>query len=234
VQKIEPFEYALNTEPSFQRGFFMIRNKINPYAMSVGIPGGMNYAYDLSTYTILSAWRGKYIDVSNMWTDRGETQREIPLGTPVEFHNKPNMTKLLDSNDDWPDTVSVDNNMYTNRGYRIDEKGLPVFMYTYETAAVEDYIFPSPDKSGFTRSINVQFNGIDDQLYFLIGSGKMIEQLSNGCYAIDEKAYYIESITGLDAKNVKLVKSKNGMQNLLLVLTPANNSNLRFSYSLIW
>lgn len=231
VQKIEPFEYALEGEPAFQRGFLKVGDKINPYAMAVGIPGGMNYAYDLSAYTMLSAWRGKYIDVSNMWTERGEAQQEIPLGTPVELLSKPNIAKLADAEDDWPDTVSVDNNMYTNRGYRIDEKGLPVFMYTYEDASIEDYIIPSPDRTGFTRTVKATFNESADKIYFLLASGTIIEQLPNGTYAIDDKKYYIESITGIDPKNIQLVKTKEGVSNLLLRLT---GSSAGFNYSLIW
>ncbi len=57
--------------------------------MAIGIPGGINYAYDMNTYSLLSAWRGRFIDVSNMWTSRGESQRELPLGTVLELSGTP-------------------------------------------------------------------------------------------------------------------------------------------------
>jgi hypothetical protein len=234
VDKIEPFEYAMAGEPAFQRGFLKVGNKIKPYAIAVGIPGEMNYAYDLSAYTLLSAWRGKYIDVSNMWTDRGETQREIPLGTAVEFVDKPNLVKLSNSSDAWPDTVSVDNNMYSKRGYRIDEKGMPVFMYSYENANVEDYITPSTDKTGFVRTLKANFEGTSENIYYLLASGATIEQLPNGAFAIDDKKYYIESISGIDMKNVQVVKAKNGASNLLLRLPSSSGSTVSFNYSLVW
>jgi hypothetical protein len=231
VTKIEPFEYVLEGEPAFQRGFMKIGDRINPYAIAVGIPGGMNYAYDLNAYTMLSAWRGRYIDVSNMWTERGETQREVPLGTPVELLSKPNLFRLSNANDDWPDTVSIANNMYANRGYRIDEKGVPVFMYSSQGASIEDYIVPSLDKTGFVRTVKATFNESPDQIYFLLASADIIEQLPNGAYAIDDKKYYIESITGIDPKNIQLVKTNSGVSNLLLRLTGASAG---FNYSLIW
>lgn len=233
VHKIEPFEYLLAADPAFQRGFLKVGNKINPYAIAVGIPGGMNYAYDLSAYTLISAWRGRYIDVSNMWTDRGETQREIPLGTAVEFVDKPNFVELSNPSDDWPDTVSVDNNIYAKRGYRIDEKGLPVFMYSYKNANIEDYITPSSDKTGFVRTIKVNFEGTTENTYYLLASGGVIEQLPNGAYAIDDKKYYIESISGIDLKNVQVVKAKNGSSNLVLRFPSLSGSTV-FNYSLVW
>lgn len=233
VQPIEPFEYELQGEPAFQRGFFKLDDKIYPYAMSVGIPGGMNYAYDLSTYSVLSAWRGKYIDVSNMWTDRGETQREIPLGTPVKLIDKPNFFKLPDVSDEWPDTVSVDDNIYTKRGYRIDEKGFPVFIYTYDNASVEDYIIPD-GKTGLVRTITATFTQQADDNYFLLASADLIEQLPDGSYAIDDKKYYVNPLSGIDIKYLQLVRSKGGQYNLLLRLPATAGNTISFNYSIVW
>ena len=232
-KEIEPFEYKLENEPTFQRGFFKSGEKINPYAIAVGIPGGINYAYDLSTYAPLSVWRGKYIDVSNMWTDRGESQREIPLGTPVDFDSRPNLAALESLEDAWPDTVSVDNNVYTNRGYRIDEKGLPVFLYQFGNASAEDYFEPSADKSALIRKVKISFTGSGKDLYFLLATGRKIEKLANGSYAVDDKRFYIEDISGIDLKNIQAFTSKTGY-NLVVAVTVGNGSSTSFHYSLIW
>lgn len=182
-----PLEYTLQQEPAYQRGFFMHHGKIDPYTMSVGMPGGLNYAYDLS------AWRGKYIDVSNMWTDRGETQREVPLGGLVEFAGKPPLTELSKAEDTWPYTVVVDTNMYTNRTYKIEDNGMPLFLYSYKSMSVTDYIAPLPDRSGLVRKVSVTKH--DPNVYWLPASGRLIEKLPDGAYAIDDKEYYIESIS---------------------------------------
>ncbi len=227
---ISPFEYALeNNEPLFQRGFFMHRGKIDPYTMSVGIPGGLNYAYDLNARSLLSAWRGKYIDVSNMWTERGETQREIPLGGLVEFDGKPPVTELSNAEGAWPDTVVVDNNMYTNRGYSIQENGLPVFQYSYKSTAVEDFISAAPDKSGLIRKVTIKQPGAN--LYWMLGSGKMIEKLPDGTYAIDDKQYYLAAPQGIDEKRLQIVKKSDDLYELLC---PVSGSQSTFSYSIIW
>lgn len=230
VAEIEPFEYMVKEEPVFQRGFFKIGNTINPYAMAVGIPGGMNYVYDLNTYSMLSVWRGKFIDVSNMWTDRGETQREIPLGMTVELISKPN---LLSTNPEgaWPDTMSADGSLYSNRGYRINEMGLPVFTYQYNDIIVEDSLTVLTDSSGLTRSLKLKRNGKGENAYFLLASANLIETLPDGAYAVDDKKYYIGSIKGIDPKNIRLVKAANGISNLVLQL-PSGSAN--FNYSLIW
>lgn len=233
VKEIPAFEYVLEGEPAYQRGFFKHHNKINPYTIAVGIPGGMSYAYDLSTYNLLSAWRGNYIDVSNMWTERGETQRALPLGTPVEFSGKPALAKNAGA-DTWPDTVAVDDNMYSNRSYRIDEKGMPVFHYAYQNAAVEDFLMPTPDKTGLLRKVHITFSGAADQLYFLLASGHDIKILPNGAYGVDDKQYYLEAINGVDTKTIKILDEATGLQNLVVPLKAVQGTSIDFNYSLIW
>ena len=226
---IPPMEYALQyNEPLFQRGFFLHKGKIDPYTMSVGIPGGLNYAYDLSACTLLSAWRGKYVDVSNMWESRGETQREVPLGGLIEFDGKPAMSELSKPDADWPDTVNVDNNMYSSRGYRIADNGLPVFQYAYKTASVEDEISAATDKSGLVRKITVRQPGAN--LYWLLASGKQIEKLPDGTYAIDNKQYYLGAPHGIDPRQLQVIKKSDDRYELLCPVS----SSTTFSYSIIW
>lgn len=230
---IPPFEYVLKGEPAYQRGFVMHRGVVNPYAMAVGIPGGVNYAYDLNRYTLLSAWHGRYIDVSNMWTERGETQEAIPLGTTVSFIAKPALVQLPNPQQSWPDTMAVDDNLFTNRGYAINEQGLPVFNYTLGAVQVTDLLQPTADGAGLERKL--QFTGAAGakDLYFLVASGKLIEQLPNGAYAVDDKQFYIETLKGVAADRLLLVKNDGGQQ-LLLPLSALNPAAPQFAYSLIW
>lgn len=232
--ELEPFEYVVNKEPGIQRGFFTHHGKVNTYTMSVGTPGGLNYAYDMSTCNLLSVWRGKFIDVSNMWTDRGESQMEIPLGTPLELAGIPPVLQLNDEEDVWIDTVQADNNIYTARGYRLDDAGLPVFLYTYKNVKIEDQISPTENKEGFIRKITTTFEQPLTNCYFLLGCGTRVEKLPNSGYAIDDKEYYIEPAAGVDESKLSVVKAKNGRYELLYPLSGEVNQVRHFSYSIIW
>jgi hypothetical protein len=235
VHPIEPFEYIPGRKALVQRAFFTHHDKVNPYTMCVGVPEGLNYAFDLSTYSILSVWHGKFIDVGNMWLSRGESQMAIPLGAALELSGVPPISQLTDSRDPWIDTVDVINNRYSKRGYRIDASGLPVFTYTYNGLTVEDYLHPSESTAGWERSVTLNTNSSEDlkNIFFLLGSGKFIERLPNGEYAIDDKKYYISAISGIDEKNL-LIEKKNDRYELLLPVNVSPEAPLKFNYSIIW
>lgn len=232
TSEVEPLELVVKNEPILQRGFLMHQNTSNPYATSVGIPGGVNYAYDLNTYSLLNLWHGKYIDVSNMWRERGEKQLEIPLGASLQLQGLPTVAILSDEDAAWPDSVSPDNNAYTNRGYKLNSTGLPVFFYTLNKVNVEDKLEPTTDKAGLMREISFQFNEPSEKVYCLLTSGKKIEKLPNGSYAIDEKNYYLENILSQGAKPI-IRKSSNGDYQMLLQINP-NTKHAKVKYSIIW
>ena len=235
VPPIEPMEYVPERKPLIQRGFFTHHRKVNPYTMCVGVPGRLNYAYDLSTYSILSVWHGEFIDVGNMWRSRGESQMAIPLGATLELSGVPAVLKLADSKDAWIDTVDVINNRYSKRGYRIEPSGLPVFTYAYGDLLVADYMHPDQNMEGWERSVTLAANTSvsAENIFFLFGSGGLIEKLPNGDYAIDDKEYYISAIDGIDEKSLIIEKKKDRYE-LLLPLRLSSGSNLKFNYSIIW
>jgi hypothetical protein len=235
VHAIEPFEYMPGNKAVVQRAFFTHHGKINPYTMCVGVPEGLNYAFDLSTYSILSVWNGKFIDVGNMWLSRGESQMAMPLGAALELSGVPSVSQLADSKDPWIDTVDVVNNPFSKRGYRIDTSGLPVFTYTYNGLALEDYLHPGENTAGWERSVALKTNSSEnmEDIFFLLGSGKFIERLPNGEYAIDDKKYYISAISGIDEKNLIIEKKKDRYE-LLLPVTVSPEAPLKFNYSIIW
>jgi hypothetical protein len=235
VHPIEPFEYVPDRKAVVQRAFFTHHGKVNPYTMCVGVPEGLNYAFDLSTYSILSVWHGKFIDVGNMWLSRGESQMAIPLGAALELSGVPPVSQLADSKDPWIDTVDVINNRYSKRGYRIDVSGLPAFTYAYNGLTIEDYLQPGEDKAGWVRHVTVtsKSSASTENTFFLMGSGKFIERLPNGEYAIDDKKYYISAIGGVDEKNLIIEKKKDRYE-LLLPVTVGQEAPLKFNYSIIW
>lgn len=231
-EHIDPLEYVVSTEPGIQRGFFEHHNKINTYTMTVGIPGGLNYAYDLNAYSLLSVWRGRFIDVSNMWTSRGESQRELPLGAVLELSGIPSVQSLADIKDVWQDTVAADKSPYTGRGYRIDADGLPVFRYTLNGASIEDSWKAAPGGAGLVRTVTVSNAADVKDVYFMLGNGSKVEKLPQGGYAIDDKAYYLTPQG--DTKDVQIITARDGRSALVLPLAGAAGKHLSFQYTILW
>lgn len=228
IEEIAPLmEYPVKEAPVVQRGFMEHHGKVNTYSMAVGMPGGMNYAYDMVNYSPLMVWRGRYLDIAEMWHERGEKQLERPLGAPLELAGTPCIAELSSSGAAWPDSIRDDSSSYTNRGYQL-RKGLPVFLYTLRQWSVEDHFYPRGDGRGLVREVAVHNNGgTNGNAWWLMASGGIIEKLPNGNYAVDDKQYYIET-----AMMPEIVKDK-GQYRLVLPLK-ADSKTTNIHYSIIW
>ncbi|WP_026631432.1 PA14 domain-containing protein [Dyadobacter alkalitolerans] len=235
-ERFEPLEYEVRNKPAIQRGFMMYRNEINPYTASVGIPAstsakeksGNNYAYDMKRYNVLAAWHGRFIDVSNMWTERGEKQLEIPLGAKLELAQKPLLASLISSEAPWPDSAQTAEGVFTNRGYKLTNNGLPIYFYTLNGTTVEDLIHIGNDNAGLTREIKTASKP-GTTAYILLAEGSVIEQTNGGGYAVDDKSYYIEN---LETGGVKpILRRDDGRQQVIL---PVQKDTLTIKYDIIW
>jgi len=228
VEASPEMEYQLKGTAAVQRGFMEHKHKVDPYSIAVGAPGGINYAYDLVNYSPLMAWHGHYIDVAEMWHERGEKQLARPLGAPLEFAGIPCIAELSAKDAAWPDSIREDSSSYTNRGYKLLPNNLPVFFYTLHSWSVEDYLHPRGDGKGLEREVTITGNnsGNNANAYWLMGSGGLIEKLPDGSYAIDDKHYYIET-----QDKPEIVESK-GWYRLVLPLQAGKTTNIH--YSIIW
>ncbi|GEO04367.1 hypothetical protein AAE02nite_20310 [Adhaeribacter aerolatus] len=222
---------TVKKEPILQRGFMLHQQGKNAYAMAVGMPGGINFAYDLNAYTPLSAWHGNFLDVGLMWVERGEKQLAQPLGPELQFSGLPTITTLSGQEAAWPDTVHPDSSPYAKKGYQLRPNGLPAFFYNIANVSVEDYIAPTAAHEGLTRELTVKSGNTREPIYLLLASGGDIQLLPNGNYAVDNKRYYLEDI---QSGNIKpILRTSNGQTQLLLPL-PASANSTQVKYSIIW
>ena len=221
-------EYRVTNEPVTQRGFMRHHGKVDPYSMAVGIPGGLNYAYDMVNYSPLMAWHGRFIDVAEMWHERGEKQLAKPMGAILELAGVPCIAALSSPDAAWPDSIREDSSSYTNRGYRLLPNGLPVFFYTLHQWQVEDQLSPREDGKGLNRDVTITTQqGAKGNAYWLMASGGLIEKLRDGSYAVDDKSYYIE------ADGAPRIQQDNDQYRLLLPL-PSGAGTVKIHYSIIW
>jgi hypothetical protein len=63
-------------EPMMIRGFFQHKDSVKTHTVGVGEASGSSFAYDLQQGTLLSIWRGGFLDTSPMWRQRGETHSQ--------------------------------------------------------------------------------------------------------------------------------------------------------------
>jgi len=198
--------------PEMIRSFMNHNNKKLTHVVSVGDPAQVHYAYDLLQGGILQAWKGDFLNTTDMWHERGEPQTATPLGAPIVLAgNCPIYEKPLTK-----DSIAD----YQYKGYTLSA-GLPTFAYAYKALSIKDRI--QPEGKGLKRSITVSGDG-KEKTMIRVAQGSSITPLGKGLYSIGNQAYFVQLAPGLYPK----IENYLGQQVLLL---PAGET---IQYQLIW
>ena len=131
----------------------------------------------------------------------------------------------------WPDSVSLEDDAFQNKGYELTESGLPAYLYEMEGALVRDIITPDTVQHGLKRELHIQFEEPLNQMYCLLAEGSQIEKLPDGSYAVDNKSYYLQPYEMGTGK--PMIKTVGNQQQLILPLL-ASESPLKINYGIIW
>ncbi len=218
--KVDPVVVTPGLQPEIIRTFLMHGEKKLTHVLSVGSPDEINYSYDVKQGSVFQVWRGKFLDVTAAWWDRGWMQLGVPMGAPILFPNAPVAAVLADENTPWPDSVAFDD--MHNKGYRL-KKGVPVFAYAYHNMDIQDSIAFMENKEGIVRAITISSTGSSPMCR--IATGKRIEALGNGLFTVDDKSYYIK----IDEKYQPFVRNSAGKDEMLIRYTGAP-----VIYCMIW
>lgn len=221
AQTANPYVLTVGTKPYLLRSYLMFEGKKRTHVISVGTPEKVNYAYDLKTGALLQVWRGGFLDVTEMWKDRGEPQLAKPLGTALVLTGAPFLAVLKDKDAAWPDSIAFDD--LQNKGYVLGKDKMPAFEYTVYGTAVTDKIAVAAGSLQRT----VGFKDAQGSMYCRLAAGPAIEKQDNNLYVIAGKAYSIK-LTG-NAKPI--VRKTNDGQELLVPVAKGVSS---LTYSLIW
>jgi len=201
----------------------MFEGKKRTHVISVGTPEKVNYSYDLKQGALLQLWRGQFLDVTEMWKDRGEPQLAKPLGAVLPLTAAPAIAALADKQTAWPDSIAFDD--LQNKGYVLDKNKMLTFSYSSNGADVNDKIVVQSDGAAINRTISV--SNSKGPLYCRIAVGTSIEALKNNAYSIGNKVYTVK----LAAETKAFIrKTKNGEELLAPLATGADS----LTYSLIW
>jgi hypothetical protein len=208
-------EVKANAEPVLQRSFAFHLGKKKMYIIQVGDPAGVHYTYDLKQGAILQVWRGKFLDATQMWDNRGEPQTSEPLGLTVVQDGK---FPLVLAHQVQPDSTDL-----VYKGYRL-EAGRPVFMYEWPAAKlrVEDRIQPAGN--GFRRTLTlVGASPQKNDVEAVLATGHHLSILQNGLAS--QPGNFIE----WKGAAAELLKTASGSQQIRVPLTGA-----QLTYDLIW
>lgn len=208
-------EVKANAEPVLQRSFAFHQGKKKTHVIHVGEPAGLHYSYDLKQGAILQVWRGKFLDATQMWDNRGEPQTSEPLGLTVVQDGK---FPLVLAHQAQPDSTDL-----VYKGYRL-EAGLPIFMYEWPAAKlrVEDRIQPAGN--GLKRTLTlVGASPQKSDVEAVLATGHHLSILQNGL------ALQPGNFMEWKGATAELLKTAAGASQIRVPFTGA-----QFTYDLIW
>jgi hypothetical protein len=215
-------EVKANSEPVYQRSFTFHQGKKKTHVIHLGDPSGLSYSYDLKQGALLQTWKGKFLNATHMWLDRGEPQTAEPMGLNVVMDGK---FPLVLSSQAQPDSVDASKLVY--KGYKILH-GRPVYMYDWPAASlkVEDHINPNENGTGWLRTINlIGTSPQKSNIEVVVGNSPDVVEINAGLLALQGMGYYVQ---WAGAPAVILNTQAPGKQ----VRVPLQGNS--FTYQLIW
>ncbi len=178
-EKKPKLQVEVEEKPELLRGFVTYGDEKLTHAISVGMPSGVHYSYDLDKASLVKSWRGRFLDVTDMWRGRGQSQLSVPLNASIDFFNRGLLLDLKGEEE------------LRYLGYSIDQEGLPHFRYQIKDHLVTDHILPGSG-GGLKRVVSVEGDG-GDFLWYLLGSAEKIIAMEDGMYNIGG-LYYVKPV----------------------------------------
>lgn len=181
-------EQKADAEPVFQRSFAFHKGIKKTHVIHVGDPSGVHYTYNLKQGALLQVWKGKFLNVTQMWENRGEPQTAEPMGVNLVLDGK---FPIVGNHQQQPDSLQANDLVY--KGYKI-EHGRPVFMYDWKSAGVqiEDRIVPNEHKNGLLRKIKIiGASAMKNGLELIAANGNFISGVKSNLNEVDGSEYYV-------------------------------------------
>ena len=214
--------------PELVRSFMMHEGKKKTHVISVGDPTGVNYSYDLNQGTILQVWRGEFLNVTEMWYERGEPQTATSMGATVKFTDKVNVGIVSEQNAPLPDTL-INPKDLLYKGYSLDAAGYPTFSYLYKNVTLKDSFIPLDGARGIRRSFSFSNAPATGVLLLRLAEGRDIKEVSDNVFAVDDQRYYVQITTS--GTNKPFLRSIGNKKELVVAV---NGNSSQITYSLLW
>ncbi len=213
-----------------QRSFVPYEPRKRLYAINVGTPAGVHFAYDFETGAILRVWRGAFLDTAEMWVNRGEPQLGKPAGPALTLNAKPNVALIeFGLASDWPNEPEA---LWSSQGYTLESDGLPVFLNQLSKLNLRDRIAPTADGRGLTRTLEAKGELASWSTWFLLADATKITAQPDGRgWIIGDREWYLD--WPANSPVAPVVRTHNGRQQLAVPLTRATLET-PITYTLVW
>ena len=106
-------------------------------AISVAYPLKINLAYDVENFNLHEIWTGKFLNAHGAFNGQGEGKVNAIGDNKFRFAKGPSLALLTDANDPWP-TDNLRDLGYQFKGYTLDEKRRPTFLYHLSDIKVKE------------------------------------------------------------------------------------------------
>ncbi len=207
----ERIPVTLSKGPLPLRGFIVHQETKHTHSMAIGNPNGIHFSLDLSTASLLHAWRGPFVDAAPMWHNRGHDQTILPLGSLLTFSGH----SVIEATED----IKL---QFT--GYRLTPH--PVFTYSLGEAVLEDHIQPQSDASGLSRTL-ILTGDTSEPIWVRIAVSDQIDAVSDHRYAIDGFTWYVGTTS-----DASIHSSKDGQA--LMIPLEQGQSGASANYVIVW
>ncbi len=222
-----PIVVDAEAEAVMVRSFLRHRNTKRVIAVSVADPRGVHYSYDMSQGSLLYAWRGPFLETTEMWHERGEDQTAAPLGSVLTLAGVPSLVFLADAKAAWPDSIVSERELHRD-GYQLDASRRPTFLYRVRDVVVEDAIRAENDGRSLRRELHLR--GAATGLYLQMAQGDHITRESDGSYVVGDRSFYITLPPGSPRPVVRRV----GGQDELIVPVRFDRGDAKIVYNIVW
>ncbi|THH41371.1 PA14 domain-containing protein [Neolewinella litorea] len=188
------------------------------HVVNVGEADGPHYSYDLRNGSLLQAWRGKFLDVSEMWVERGEPQVARALGPVVAFDGRPQWSTEVEQ---WPERGED----FRHLRYELDAEGRPTFYFSTPAGGeLSDEIVPTD--RGLQRTLTNRSSS--ETLLTSLAAGTSIRETGKGTFELVDPGLNVQ-VTELAAGGLRLLRGQ-GNQRLVAEIPPGEH----ITYSLDW
>ncbi len=211
-----------------QKSFLWLDGEKKTLCAAVGEPDRVHYAIDLSDGAIVKIWKGDFLDVTTMWTGRGEEQLAYPLGKKI-LTLRSSKPYLFSDNENEEHT----GNEFSYKGYTLDKLGSPSFIYTTKNLKVKDRIWSEKTNTQrLNRKLVFSYqDGPSPGERFRLAQGDSIEKLKKNKYSIDGNSYVIE--IGSKLTSEPTIRRTESGYDLIISITDIKD-NTELDYSILW
>ena len=168
------YELVPQDRPLLLRTFM---NEAGTHAIAVGLPEKVHFAFDAEQARLAVAWRGRFLDAQGTWFVRFAPPAN-PLGNgTLQFPPGTLISPLKSAADPWPQSLAVQ-----FRGYRLDEAGVPTFLYRLANSDIEERMSVN-DQAQLVRHLTIQNRADNTPLWIRPLAGKTLTKKDDYKYA---------------------------------------------------